>query len=498
MSAPSEQEMKAAQEAMAKDQEEKKAIVIETITKHCDDSPFGDLQAISDALEAGDKLTGKAISGGKTNFSYRVWLEGSPDNALFAKICFRYALWNPDRSVDYDLERVENEFKLMNRFREMMGDGAPVVTPYLCVDISDSLKLLVTQWSPADEQWANQFIDGEVDERLVPQAAKAFATLNCAEADPMFNDNVRPCMRSVFPVVKMVTGEIIAMPETKDQCAAFLKELGEERFDALMEGMDASYMKREVLCHSDSHMFNCLVEKKPSTEKLEKFGEKGSLVICDWEMAYCGPSGRDPGIHQMWPIACAIAHAAQGRKEVAYNMMDYCHAFWEEYANNLEAKARDKVSMTKTFRDSLGWAGFFLLAGIYVMGLFQDVLPLEGVAEDARVQGLGAIGIVGIKFMQWAFGGKEPDLTLEELRQGFKDTVGTEIEALAKLSAGRQLRPRRLSVLRRQGRRVSDASLYDEAARRFSVDPRGSRRVSVFDVGNLGSLFNEDAEDRMD
>ncbi len=39
-----------------------------------------------------------------------------------------------------------------------------VAVPYLCLDI-DGMKLLVTQWSEADEQWANQFIDGSVDTR---------------------------------------------------------------------------------------------------------------------------------------------------------------------------------------------------------------------------------------------------------------------------------------------------------------------------------------------
>jgi hypothetical protein len=36
--------------------------------------------------------------------------------------------------------------------------------PYLLLDVQD-MKLLVTQWSDADEQWANQFIDGSIDTR---------------------------------------------------------------------------------------------------------------------------------------------------------------------------------------------------------------------------------------------------------------------------------------------------------------------------------------------
>ena len=53
------------------------------------------------------------------------------------------------------------------------------------------MKLLVTEWSPADEQLSNQFIDGVVDARIRPKIANTFATLhNLQDYDPDFNEGV--------------------------------------------------------------------------------------------------------------------------------------------------------------------------------------------------------------------------------------------------------------------------------------------------------------------
>jgi hypothetical protein len=160
----SEEEKNTMEEARRKEQLEKKQLVLDAIAAQCNDSSeFEDLKSIGEALKAGDKLGCKIISGGKTNFSYKVFLEGAPEKDLFAKLSFSYALWrNPDRSVNYDLQRAVNEFDMMNKCSELMGGTgvAPVVTPYLCLDMPDDAKLNIYQWSPADEQWANQFIDG--------------------------------------------------------------------------------------------------------------------------------------------------------------------------------------------------------------------------------------------------------------------------------------------------------------------------------------------------
>jgi hypothetical protein len=120
----------------------------------------------------------------------------------------------------------------------------------------------------------------------------------------------------------------------------------------------------------------------------------------------------------------------------------------------------------------------------YLMGVFKEFLPLEGVPEAEGSRAIAAFGVVGLKFMRWAFGDYETDLTMDELRGRFKDTIGNEIESLLEVTAARRVRPRRASVLRAQGRRISDASLYDETARRLSANP-AAKRGSVFDIGTL-------------
>ena len=143
------------------DKEQKKKVVVEAISSHCNNSSqFKDLRLIGDALECGDKLEAEVLTGGLTNFSYKVVVAGAPKLQLYAKLAFSHSACDP--STSFDLDRTVNEFKMMERFKVIDPDS--VAIPYLCIDVDD-MKLLVTQWSPADEQWANQFIDGTVDIR---------------------------------------------------------------------------------------------------------------------------------------------------------------------------------------------------------------------------------------------------------------------------------------------------------------------------------------------
>ena len=80
-------------------------LVVDTITLHITglSEQFDQFRSIRSAIENdGDHLTAKVISGGCTNFSYKVSLQNQPDVALFAKLCFPYALWNPDPDGKYD------------------------------------------------------------------------------------------------------------------------------------------------------------------------------------------------------------------------------------------------------------------------------------------------------------------------------------------------------------------------------------------------------------
>jgi len=96
------------------------------------------------------------------NFAYRVSLAQNPDRKLCAKLSFPHALWNPDPDAHYDLEKTTNEHKVIEIF--FMIAPELVAVPYLCLHI-DNMKLLIIQLSEADEQWADQFIDGKVDVR---------------------------------------------------------------------------------------------------------------------------------------------------------------------------------------------------------------------------------------------------------------------------------------------------------------------------------------------
>jgi hypothetical protein len=459
------------------DREVKKRLMFGFIESHANEtSEFEDLREIGSALKAGDKLDAIILSGGKTNYSYKVFLEGQPDKALFAKISFSYALWNPDRSAHYDLKRTENEFKMMQWFSDKMGEGAPVATPYLCVDVSTDMKLLVAQWVPADEQWANQFIDGHVDNRLVPKVAQAFATLSLAEVeDPYFNDGVRPCMRSLFPQLKDIFADMIKNADNKpiDPFVTFGKELGVEAFNRLIDNLDQDYNKRDVLCHSDSHVFNILVEKKPHPDdNMKQFGENGSFYICDWEMAFAGPIGRDPGIWQFWPIACALCHAVQGHKEEAYGLIHAVEAFWESYAIMLmEEGGKDEEFMARALRSTFAWTAFFLTGVVYMLGIFQDALPIEGVSSHAASQAVGTIGALGLLLLQYGVGDKDPELNYTELMSVYKTLLKTEIENMLEVAkASHKFSRRRSSMLRQAGRRVSvsDVVLLEEAVRRTS------------------------------
>jgi thiamine kinase-like enzyme len=475
----SEDDKHATTEDQIKDQEAKKELVIKALADASSEtSEFGDIRKIATALKAGDKLTAKAISGGKTNYSYKICLEGSPAIAVFAKICFSYALWNPDRNVHYDLERVENEFLVMTRFMNMMGQDAPVATPYFCIDVPDNMKVIICQWSKSDEQWANQFIDGEVDMRVIPKVADALAVLNTADFDPMFNDNVRPCMRTIFQLAKTVLeGLAVAEGKPPDKAAAYCQELGKERVGRLINGLDEHYMRREALIHSDPHVFNILVERKPSVAKLAKFGKNGSFVLCDWEMTFAGPIGRDVGIFQCWPLACAFAHAIQGYEKEAYHMFDCNVKFFDAYAKSIVEKgAKDEKFLLKLFRSSMGWTAYFTLIGYYILGVHMEHFPVDGLSEADAAKAKGSLGYTGIKLAEYGFLEKEPELTLEQLRTRYKEIIETDISELLQVAEGRRRRPRRASVLRSSGRRVSDAALMEEAAelvRRVSVASGG-------------------------
>ena len=173
---------------------------------------------------------------------------------------------------------------------------SPVAQPYYLHDIDEHSKLLITEWAEGDEQWANQYIDGLVDKRVLPKLATAIATLNCVDVmDPNFNDNVRPCLVSLFPQLKTIFQESIesyniddnhngtetTSNNTHDESILYAIEndITSNEFNLMMDAMENEYVnERNVLIHNDTHVFNLLVEKKPSISTLERFGPTGNIV----------------------------------------------------------------------------------------------------------------------------------------------------------------------------------------------------------------------------
>ena len=459
-------------------------LVVETITSHVTDlsDKFNQFRTIRSAIENdGDQLTAKVISGGCTNFSYKVSLQNQPGVALFAKLCFPYALWNPDPDVDYSLVRTENEFGIMKTVCKMMDD-APVATPYLCVDVQD-MKLLVTQWTNhADEQWANQFIDGVVDDRPVPKLAETLALLHCADFDPEFNTNVRPCMLTIFPAMKEKLQELVALPDGEGgRVAELAKSYGKGLCDQIIDANRANYDDRDCLVHSDAHAFNILVEAKPDVATLERFGPNGDVVLCDWEMIFAGPIGRDIGLSWSWPISCLLAHAINGHAfSVDDAFLGIIEKLWDEYAQVMVEKGgKDEDFLCKTYRNCIAWAGWFVFLAHYVLGCQKEFLPIDDAASEEDKAALDdAIGVVGLKLLHLGYIDDEDDeeeLTIEDYREIFRGILLREIEDLDEMAAAKRKRAMRMSVLRTTGRRVSDAALHFSINRKkMDVQFRGS------------------------
>ena len=337
-------------------------------------TPHPDLLALR-----GREISATLLSGGLTNYSFKVTLKDAPSDSpcrpVFAKLSFPYALWNPDPDQPYDLARTENEAKMMRRFASI-SPGC-VAETFACISIEatdeePAMKLLVTEWCAADEQFANQWIDGNVDTRTVKPFAKAVAALQAQEVDPYFNEAVRPCLTSLWPEFTSKYREYLASDDDSDRFGAAIRAAGEERLALLFEKNLQSYNSREALVHSDLHCFNILVEKKPDPEVWDSFGCRGNFMLCDWEMAFCGPVGRDLGVFLAFPISCVVSHAANTQISDAYKLLNVAKLFLNTYLDELD----ERYDQTATIRAIMGWTGWFLY--VYAsMDIHLEFLPVE-------------------------------------------------------------------------------------------------------------------------
>ena len=204
-------------EYVEKDKIIKKKLVIDTVAAYAKDlsSQNKVLADISHALEQkGDELQANIISGGYTNYSYKLYLRDRPDVAVFAKLSFPYALWNKDPDAYHDLIRTNNEHTVMKKISCLIKDHSPVAMPFFVADVMQDdadMKILCTEWtSRADEQFAMQWVDGKIDRRVLPKIASTLAETNCCED---FDFVTRTLM-----TISTTTFEIAAIPSF--QCFA--------------------------------------------------------------------------------------------------------------------------------------------------------------------------------------------------------------------------------------------------------------------------------------
>ena len=131
-------------------------------------------------------------------------------------------MWNPDRSVHYDLQRVENEYKVMQEMSNKTPDI--VVPPLACWDVKhegQSMKLLLTGWSQGIP-FCNQFIDGKVDPRIATKLAHSLAALhNIKDFEPDLNSLVKQCMASRLEYMKAVAMETSKAKSSNDRTEAY-------------------------------------------------------------------------------------------------------------------------------------------------------------------------------------------------------------------------------------------------------------------------------------
>ena len=94
-------------------------------------------------------------------------------------------------------------------------------------------------------------------------------------------------MNAMYPALKIIFAGQLDAP-TMDKALEYSRVLGQNKFDKMIDNLQANYMSKLVVQHGDPNVFNVLVEPKPSVEELEKFGPSGDMVVVDFEMAFVG------------------------------------------------------------------------------------------------------------------------------------------------------------------------------------------------------------------
>lgn len=104
---------------------------------------------------------------------------------------------------------------------------------------------------------------------------------------------------------------------------------------------------------------------------------------------------------------------------------------------------------------------------MYQLGLFGETLPMEDLSPEDVARARGAYGFTGLRFLQIAYGSDREERSLSDSKALISDLITSQIESLlaaASAATTKSSRPRRSSMLRRSGRRVSDAMSMEEFA----------------------------------
>ncbi|KAL3920041.1 MAG: hypothetical protein SGILL_003458 [Bacillariaceae sp.] len=437
------------QEKLKADKKEKLDLAVEKIASYCsehigDDPPLPvELQRIHQAVnvDKSDKLVGHSLNG-FSNYTYKVHLEKDEDNtAIFVKVALKYALWNP--GAVFALDRISNEKKCNEFFGELLLEGdvedfkadPPVCKPYFLQDLSPSARMLVNRWEHGQSQWQYQFKKGIIDPRITAKSAKLLATINLLDLEKHsedfptdYNEGIKESYRSVTAIFKAAFAQMIApeneLTPTNKHFLEYARQLGQEDFDASVDGSLEQYEQPDCMLHGDFHVFNLLVEDFVDSGGDDiTFGPNAALHTCDWDMSHVGTLGRD---------------IAQGKLDRAKNCMDALWAFWDQYSTLMAASSPMAKKMgaeaykLKLYRSMLGWNGLYQLGAHVILKVQLSDFQMEEVSKDAGEAVMASYSLTGLKSLEWGFLDKDrnPEFTVEELQAWFRNLLQGQADLL--------------------------------------------------------------------
>ncbi|GMH88331.1 hypothetical protein TrVE_jg7352 [Triparma verrucosa] len=448
-----------------RDKISKQLKVVTETTKLVSTSTIPDLVALHDALSSGETLTATVLTGGLTNYSYKVHVTNNDNDSvkpIFVKLSFPYALWSSDKNLHYDLQRTKNEFDMMQLFAGLAPGH--VATPFLChsipADASNpyEMLMLVTEWCTSDEQLANQWLDGVVDDRIAEPFGRAVAKLHMQPFEEGYNQAVNKTVADcIWPASEDKFTELLAQDDGENERYGLLaREFGPEKLFGLLARLKASFETKEVFAHSDLHSFNILVEKKPDASELVSFGPTGNFMLCDWEMTSGCPVGRDFGTFSAFPVLCILTNARLGHAAAALELRSTLHRFVDAYLAALAEEGKDEEYINAAYRNIIAFTGYF--THIYVaLGVHYDCLPLDSSSSELSVV-LESLGVLSLRFLELGLDGPSEGLSRSSLRSKFDSLLDVEVASLSAVSTRR--RGRRGSVLRESGTVISDSGRY--------------------------------------